>query len=1760
MNNKSISQQLYFDFSKQKPNDYNIKLKENGKVFINDLKIQNISQVAEIYRDLKFSPREKLYVVSLDENNKVLGTELVSIGTNERTIAGVRDIFTTPILLNAKNIFLFHNHPSGNSKPSANDIQTTLALTQIGKKLDINLLYHIVIGNDSYTTISPDGEISDIKFFEDNNIEKKEAVIYYTVEQSGILATEHITNQNIAAKYAKEILEGKENSFCVFYLDATNGVINVKVYPKKFNEKDILRDGILSNARAVIIAKNFSGTINSINTLFEKDIHIQILDQITVKTDKQYESAKSFDIWNNFNQNESVAEDLKKYNDYGDLFAWASQQQEQEEIQQNEKIVTNPQVDITTSGLADKKVYEQGGGRENAKGREILDEYYTPDVVVDKVWEIANRYKDTRENPLNILETSIGIGVFFKDRQLHSDTIITAYEINNQASQQAQQTINSIGIVGKVFNQHFETNFIDDRGNKKKFSADYDLVIGNPPYGDHRGFYKGVGEEEYIKTYQEYFIKRGLDVLKDKGILAMVIPSGFLRGKNNPAKQEIARLGVLKEAYRLPNDIFKGTGIGTDIVIFQKNVVDKDNKEYTDRLTILQNNSYFERNKGNILGVESIREGRFGIEPYIIGSFDNILSLELKPIEQIRYNQQKQITEKTNIEKSNIYADKSVSPQVHLSTKKSDNILEINTKQGDIVAIRDNSDISDREMTLWKHTTINGYIDRLFVDLHKQEYNDLLYYYNGNYYNEFNYAQGNIFEKIDNLKLNKDILTQEDYDRHYKVLQKCLPKELDIKELKLSVIDELTEQIYIDNETLKSKFSDYLEYLPMEMFGNSSKYDVRDYINRQTVRGRDAIYNAKVRVARRETAEKLFLRFLNEELTPQQQKIVTDKYTRTRRAIHKPNYSKVPLFLNVFEIFKDKKLELRDCQIEGVGFAINKGVAGLAHDVGAGKTLTSILTVGEYMVRGWKKRPLIVVPNNVYEKWIYEIKEVLPNVKINKLYNLNAKIIEQLSKNGIEDNSISIITGEGFTRLGFKEETYSELTNDLYDTISSNNLNKRQRAKMEEKVESLTGKAAKKTTTQVFFEDLGFDTIVLDEAHRYKNIFTSAKVEKGQSNEFSRVSSGITSTRGIKAFMATQYILQKYDGKGIILPSATPFTNHVMEYYSVLSLVARDRLKSMGLKNVNDFMTAFMDIKATYVITADMKLKVKDEVERFKNAQDLRDLIGEYFDFVTGDDLGLVRPDKIQKKFFLQSSKLQDEYIQKAQELFKDNVDGGVLVAITELQNITLSPYLSRYSTKTPTPKEFVENSPKIYMALKAVKTSLDTNPTGKQIIYMPRGVEYHRFVKDYLINEMGFNADEIAIINGSTEKEKELIKIRDSFNEGKTRILIGSDTIKEGIDLQKYTTDIHILHLPWNPNDLHQVEGRAWRYGNEWKNVRINYHLIENSVDPFIFQKLEIKNKRIKDAQKMKSREEEVGDINFEDLKLELITDPEIRKEAEKTVVNAEFDSKRMQLTAEIGILKSQVEKVELIQNKIDQTKEQKSWVSKYSINYYDAEEEKKKLDKKIKKLEDELKKAVEKMKDVNIEQVTLILFEKETELEHIETERKHALKNIDKQVKINKKMLPLINTQVNINKYLEDIKKENEFIKNKITLKDNNNNINVEEQNEYQLKIDRKIIKKYEMIDWKYKELNERLKDIETESKNLNNKEKMELNKFFTNPEALQIIEKDYFSTKQMIQAGLFLQTKEDKYIINFNDTYKQIIKNILKTKERIFEQFTR
>ena len=122
---------------------------------------------------------------------------------------------------------------------------------------------------------------------------------------------------------------------------------------------------------------------------------------------------------------------------------------------------------------------------------------------------------------------------------------------------------------------------------------------------------------------------------------------------------------------------------------------------------------------------------------------------------------------------------------------------------------------------------------------------------------------------------------------------------------------------------------------------------------------------------------------------------------------------------------------------------------------------------------------------------------------------------------------------------------------------------------------------------------------------------------------------------------------------------------------------------------------------------------------------------------------------------------------------------------------------------------------------------------------------------------------------------KKEGIKKR--FLGGAVKVIIGSATIKEGINLQSRASVLYNCWLDWNPTDLKQLEGRIWRYGNRYANVRIVIPLMENSMDPFIFQKLLEKTSRINEiwSRHGVTNQLSLEEFNPAELKMGLITDP---------------------------------------------------------------------------------------------------------------------------------------------------------------------------------------------------------------------------------------------------------------------------------------------
>jgi DNA repair protein RadC len=90
----------------------------------------------------------------LKPNNGIDTFEIVSKGILNSSLVTPREIFKSAILQNAAAIILYHNHPSGNCEPSAEDIQITKHLVESGKLLGIAVHDHIVFGENSYISFA----------------------------------------------------------------------------------------------------------------------------------------------------------------------------------------------------------------------------------------------------------------------------------------------------------------------------------------------------------------------------------------------------------------------------------------------------------------------------------------------------------------------------------------------------------------------------------------------------------------------------------------------------------------------------------------------------------------------------------------------------------------------------------------------------------------------------------------------------------------------------------------------------------------------------------------------------------------------------------------------------------------------------------------------------------------------------------------------------------------------------------------------------------------------------------------------------------------------------------------------------------------------------------------------------------------------------------------------------------------------------------------------------------------------------------------------------------------------------------------------------------------------------------------------------------------------------------------------------------------------------------------------------------------------
>ena len=104
--------------------------------------------------DLRHKDKECLMMLSLDGKGALIKENIVSIGTVNSSLASPREVYLEAVKNGAVSIILVHNHPSGNPNPSKNDLIVTRKMKDAGQLLGITLIDHIIIGDNSYVSLS----------------------------------------------------------------------------------------------------------------------------------------------------------------------------------------------------------------------------------------------------------------------------------------------------------------------------------------------------------------------------------------------------------------------------------------------------------------------------------------------------------------------------------------------------------------------------------------------------------------------------------------------------------------------------------------------------------------------------------------------------------------------------------------------------------------------------------------------------------------------------------------------------------------------------------------------------------------------------------------------------------------------------------------------------------------------------------------------------------------------------------------------------------------------------------------------------------------------------------------------------------------------------------------------------------------------------------------------------------------------------------------------------------------------------------------------------------------------------------------------------------------------------------------------------------------------------------------------------------------------------------------------------------------------
>lgn len=577
--------------------------------------------------------------------------------------------------------------------------------------------------------------------------------------------------------------------------------------------------------------------------------------------------------------------------------------------------------------------------------------------------------------------------------------------------------------------------------------------------------------------------------------------------------------------------------------------------------------------------------------------------------------------------------------------------------------------------------------------------------------------------------------------------------------------------------------------------------------------------------------------------------------------------------------------QLREHQLNAVWRVVSSGGNTLlAHKVGAGKSGEMAGAAMVLRQMGIVKKPMFVVPNHLVEQWGKEFLSFFPSANV----LVATKKDFEKSKRKVLMNRIAtgdydaVIIGESSFKFlpmseestkGFYQEQLDQLEEGLRE-LSAQGLRKNDptvkqlvaaqkklRAKMESKSEAI-----KKDSDNISFEQLGVDSLFVDEAHRFKNLFYQTNM-----TNVSGLGNKDGSDRAFDLYMKVRYLQKLNGGKGIVFATATPVMNSMSEMYIMQKYLQTDLLEQRGLMSFDAWANAFGKIVTVMEMTPEGKgYRQKQSFSRFKNLGELVQMFRSMADVLT-DIPGLKIPalkDGKRTTVVSEPSEFQLDYINelanRAELVRKKEVDprdDNMLKITGEGRKLALDPRLiDPTAPDDPNSKtnKAVDNVFKVWSDTKKdrltqlifadlstpkgeSKSTKDDEQQAQQTEESNDNVSVYDDIKRKLLLK-GIPAKEIAFIHDAkTDAQK--LALYNQVNSGEVRILMGStEKMGVGMNVQKKLIALHHLDAPWRPGDIEQREGRILRQGNENSEVEIFTYVTEKTFDARMWDNLQRK------------------------------------------------------------------------------------------------------------------------------------------------------------------------------------------------------------------------------------------------------------------------------------------------------------------------------